>query len=625
MNESFETPDDKKAVIIGAGPAGLTAAYELSKAGIKSVVLEKDNIVGGIARTVNYKGYHFDIGGHRFFTKVKVVEKMWHEVLGEDFLKRDRLSRIYYGKKFFYYPLRISNALTGLGLWNSFLILLSYLQARLFPEKPEDTLEQWVSNRFGKRLYNIFFKTYTEKVWGIPCSEIRAEWAAQRIKGLSLLTALRNALLNQKNSNNGAVIKTLIDAFHYPKLGPGMMWERVADIVKHKGSEIQLEAEVERILWSNNKVDALEVKCNEKRQLVRGSHFISTMPIRELIQKFEPAAPEEVVKAAMNLSYRDFLTVVLIVNKRDVFPDNWIYIHDTDVKVGRIQNFKNWSPYMVPDMDKTCLGLEYFCFEGDGLWTMSDQELVELGKKELDISGIVSASDVLDGTVLRMPKAYPVYDSTYSQAVEIIRRFLGRVDNLQLTGRNGMHKYNNQDHSMLTAMLAVKNILGANYDLWQVNTEQEYHEEVQDGNRKEIDEFALLSSTQPRVPARSPAPARHYLSDEALIRMFTRIDKLAFATAIGSVCGLAIFLPTIWLIIMADKILDPSLKFLGQYFIGYTVSVKGAFIGMAYSFLWGFILGWLFAYLRNFFLGLFVYRARKKAESLSLKDLLDYI
>jgi hypothetical protein len=280
---------------------------------------------------------------------------------------------------------------------------------------------------------------------------------------------------------------------------------------------------------------------------------------------------------------------------------------------------------MVPDTSKTCLGLEYFCFEGDGLWTMSDQELVELGKKELHISGLVCGSEVLDGTVVRMAKAYPVYDSTYRESLEIIRQLITRIDNLQLTGRNGLHKYNNQDHSMLTAMLAVKNILGANYDLWQVNADQEYHEEVKGGNIKERDELALLASTQPHVPVQCSTLPRRSVSDEALIQTFGRMDKLAFATAIGSVCGLAIFFATLWLIIRENEIVDPSLKLLGQYFIGYTVNVKGAFIGLGYSFLWGFIFGWLFAYLRNLFIGFFVYRVRKKAESLSLKNLLDYI
>lgn len=625
MQGFVETLNDKKVVIIGAGPAGLTAAYELCKSGVKSLILEKDSTVGGLAKTVNYKGYHFDIGGHRFFTKVKAVENTWYEVLGEDFLKRDRLSRIYYNKRFFYYPLRASNALSELGIWNSFLILLGYFKAQLFPEKPEETLEQWISNRFGKQLYKTFFKTYTEKVWGIPCSEIRAEWAAQRIKGLSLLTALRNALLKQKNSHDGDIIKTLVDAFNYPKLGPGMMWQKVTDIVQQKGNEVQLGAEVERILWTKNKVDAVEIKINGQRELVEGTHFISTMPIRELVQKFEPVVPEEVVKAAMSLNYRDFLTVVLIINKPDVFPDNWIYIHDPDVKVGRIQNFKNWSPYMVPDRNKTCLGLEYFCFEGDGLWTMSDEKLIELGKKELEILGLVREPLVEDGTVARMSKAYPVYDSVYRESLQIISQFLGQIDNLQLIGRNGMHKYNNQDHSMLTAMLAVKNILGANYNLWQVNADQEYHEEIRDNEEKERNEFALLASTQPPVPVQAATQPRHSISDEALIQMFAKMDKLAFATAVGSVCGLVIFIATLWLITKGDEVVGPNLRLLGEYFIGYTVTVKGAFIGMGYSFLWGFIFGWLFAYFRNLSLGLFVYMARKKTESFSLRDFLEYI
>ena len=495
-------PKPNHTVIVGAGPAGLTAAYELSKAGIPSVVLEKDEVVGGISRTVNYKGYHFDIGGHRFFTKVKAVDEMWHEVLANgQFLRRNRLSRIYYNKKFFYYPLRATNALLGLGIWNSALIFLSYLRAQVFPEPKEDTFDQWISNRFGKRLYNIFFKTYTEKVWGIPCDQIMAEWAAQRIKGLSLLAAVKSALI-QKQQTKGDVIKTLIDAFDYPKLGPGMMWETVKGIVEERGTEIRLKTGVEKILREEGRVRALEVLVDGKPETIEGNHFISTMPIRELIQKLEPPAPPEVLKAAEALNYRDFLTVALIINKPELFPDNWIYIHDADVKVGRIQNFKNWSPEMVPDPEKTCLGLEYFCFEGDGLWTMADSDLVELGRTELGMLGLVDPADVTDGSVVRMPKAYPVYDGTYAESLRVVREFLNELPNLQLVGRNGMHKYNNQDHSMLTAMLAVKNILGANYDLWQVNAEQEYHEEVTDRDKTEADEFAMLASTQPRVPQR---------------------------------------------------------------------------------------------------------------------------
>jgi protoporphyrinogen oxidase len=490
----------KKVVIIGAGPSGLTAAYELCKIGVKSVVLEKDEVVGGISRTVNYRGYLFDIGGHRFFTKVKAVDDLWREILEEGkFLKRRRLSRIYYNKKFFHYPLQATNALFGLGIYNSFRTFLSYTKTQLFPIKPELSFEDWISNRFGRRLYHTFFKTYTEKVWGIPCNEISAEWAAQRIKGLSLLSALKNALITSQPKNKSNIIKTLIDSFEYPEKGPGMMWETVADIIKSKGSQLKLNAGVEKILWQKDKVTALEITTDGKKELIPGTDFISTMPIQELVRKMEPSVPDEVRHAADILSYRDFLTVSLIINKANLFEDNWIYIHDETVKVGRIQNFKNWSPEMVPDPNRTCLGLEYFCFEGDSLWTMSDEDLIKLGTKELGMLELVDPNDVEDGAVVRMPKAYPVYDSKYADALIIIRKFLDGLNNLHLVGRNGMHKYNNQDHSMLTAMLTVKNIMGANYNVWDVNVEQEYHEEIIDEDKKQM---ALLASTQPLVPKR---------------------------------------------------------------------------------------------------------------------------
>ncbi len=489
---------DKKVVIIGAGPAGLTAAFELCKAGISSIVLEKDKVVGGIARTVQHKGYHFDIGGHRFFTKVRAVEDMWNEVLQEDFLQCERLSRIYYDKKFFFYPLRPANALRNLGIVNAILILLSYMKAQLMPTLPEVNVEQWVSNRFGYRLYSIFFKSYTEKVWGIPCSELSAEWAAQRIKGLSLLQALKAAVL-QKPEDKRAVIKTLIDSFHYPRKGPGMMWERVANIVSNSGSQIRFESDTTNIVWDGEAVTGVRMSTAGRTEIVEGSHFVSSMPIRELIQKFDPPAPTEVLKAANNLNYRDFLTVALVINRPNLFPDNWIYIHDPDVKLGRIQNFKNWSPEMVPDPNKTCLGLEYFCFEGDGLWTTSDEDLIALGKKELEKLGLAKIEEIEDGAVVRMPKAYPVYDGGYNEALNVVRKFLASIPNLQVVGRNGMHRYNNQDHSMLTAMLAVKNIQGHDYDLWGVNVDQEYHEEIQ-GEKKEIDDLAVVAATQPRVP-----------------------------------------------------------------------------------------------------------------------------
>ncbi len=492
---------DKKVVIIGAGPAGLTAAYELCKAGVPSVVLEKDDVVGGISRTVNYKGFLFDIGGHRFFTKVRAVDEMWREVLGGDrFLRRNRLSRIYFNKKFFFYPLKATNALFGLGIWNCFLMVASYMKAQAFPKAPERSFEDWISNRFGRRLFETFFKTYTEKVWGIPCNEISADWAAQRIRGLSLIATIKSALLAKQATADGEIIKTLIDAFDYPEKGPGMMWEMVAENIQGRGSELRMKSGVEKISWKNGAVTAVEIDEGGKRSTVVGTEFISSMPMRELVAKMEPRPPQEVIDAAERLGYRDFLTVSLIINKADLFTDNWIYIHDPEVKVGRIQNFKNWSPAMVPDPSKTCLGLEYFCFEGDGLWTMPDDELIKLGTRELAKLGLVSAEDIEDGAVVRMPKAYPVYDDVYLQQIDTIREFIqAQLPNLYLVGRNGMHKYNNQDHSMLTAMLSVKNILGANYDVWAVNVENEYHEEVREEDTSEV---KLLTSTQPLLPKR---------------------------------------------------------------------------------------------------------------------------
>ncbi len=490
----------KKVVIIGGGPAGLTAAYQLCKEGVESVVLEKDTVVGGISRTVNYKGYLFDIGGHRFFTKVKAVDEMWREVLGEEkFLRRSRLSRIYYNKKFFYYPLKATNALLGLGILNSFLMLGSYMKAQVFPIKNEVSFEDWISNRFGRRLFNTFFKTYTEKVWGIPCNEISADWAAQRIKGLSLISTIKNALLTTQTKDKGEIIKTLIDAFDYPEKGPGQMWEMVAESIQKRGSELKMQSNVEGIVWQKGKVTALELDVDGTKETVEGTDFISSMPVQELVRKMKPEPPAEVREAADKLGYRDFLTVSLIINKADLFQDNWIYIHDSAVKVGRIQNFKNWSPEMVPDPNKTCLGLEYFCFEGDGLWTTTDEELIKLATKELGMLGLVDPKDVEDGAVVRMPKAYPIYDSVYVEAVNTIREFLSGLGNMYLVGRNGMHKYNNQDHSMLTAMLSVKNILGANYDVWEVNVDNEYHEEIHEHEESEI---SLVASTQPLVPKR---------------------------------------------------------------------------------------------------------------------------
>ena len=478
-----DDPDDRadpSTVIFGAGPAGLTAAWELIHNDVPVQVLEaEESIVGGIARTASYKGFRFDIGGHRFFTKAEEVKKLWHQILSpDDWLTVPRLSRIYYKGKFFAYPLKPFDALAKLGVTQTALCLLSYARYKVSPLKTEDSLESWVINRFGRRLYEVFFKTYTEKVWGIPCDQISADWAAQRIKGLSLIGAIRNAFSKGGQGKNGDVVKTLIEEFEYPKLGPGMMWDRAKEKVELKGAEVHMGSPVAALKWGGGRLLAAETAGAGGPKVFQAANFISTLPIRELIGMLEPEAPGEVRRAANALSYRDFLTVVLIVNEKTLFPDNWIYIHDPSVKLGRVQNFKNWSPEMVPDASKTALGLEYFCNEGDELWEMSEADLIALGSEEISKLGLCKKADVEDGTVVRMKKTYPVYDEHYEANVNVIRKFLDQeMPNLQLVGRNGMHKYNNQDHSMMTALLAAKNILGESWDPWNVNTDAEYHEE----------------------------------------------------------------------------------------------------------------------------------------------------
>ncbi len=466
--------EDRRVIIIGGGPAGLTSAYELSKHAVPAVVLEADSVVGGIARTVNYLGYLFDIGGHRFYTKWEEVRELWQEVLGDKFLLRPRLSRIYYRKKFFSYPLVAKDALFGLGLVEAIRIMASYLRARVFPSRKEENLEQWFCNRFGRRLYENFFKSYTEKVWGLPCAEIHAEWAARRIRGLSLTTALRSALW--KNTRPEA--KTLIHQFHYPERGPGQLWEALTERLQARNYPVLTEHPVVKIHHRGGKVTGLVTAGPGGEKYFAGTDFISSMPMRDLINALEEPAPEEVRRAANRLRYRDFLIVSLVTKRKEVVPDNWIYVHDPSVKVGRIQNFKNWSPAMVPDRNKTCLGMEYFVFEDGGLWSSPDDQLIELAGKEIAQLGLVRPEEIEDGTVVRMPKAYPIYQDGFAEQVNVIRRYVEQnLTNLQLVGRNGMHKYNNQDHSMMTALGAARNILGAHYDLWAINTEPDYYEQ----------------------------------------------------------------------------------------------------------------------------------------------------
>ncbi len=469
------TASDAPVVIIGAGPAGLTAAYQLTKAGRHPQVLEADDIVGGISRTAERDGWRFDIGGHRFFTKVKEVEALWHEILpDEDFLLRPRMSRIFYDRKFYDYPLKASNALRNLGPLESMRCVASYLAARIRPPKDQTNLEGWISARFGHRLYSIFFKTYNEKLWGVPASEIQADWAAQRIKNLSLGSAVRNALLPKRNQTE---ITSLIEAFQYPKLGPGMMWERCRDLVVEGGGEVSMLTTVEGIRHEGGRATAVLARSGETVRELPATEIISSMPIPHLLRAMDPPVPEAVRAAADGLRFRDFLTVALVVPEEVGFPDNWIYVHSPDVRLGRIQNFGSWSPYLVKE-GRTCLGLEYFVFEGDDLWSAADDDLVALGTKELGVLGLIEPGDVEAGYVVRMPKAYPMYDETYKANVEVLKDWLAtHAANVHPVGRNGMHRYNNQDHSMLTAMLTVENIVaGAGHDIWAVNVEEEYHE-----------------------------------------------------------------------------------------------------------------------------------------------------
>jgi len=581
---------DKPVVIIGAGPGGLAAAYELSKEGIQPIVIEKANTAGGISRTETYKEYYFDMGGHRFFTKMERINRIWHEMLGDEFLKVSRISRIYYKGRFYDYPLRMFKTFFNLGPLESLLILLSYFKAQLLPYTEEVNFEQWVTNRFGRRLFRTFFQTYTEKVWGIPCHQIKSDWAAQRIKGLSLIVAVSNALLGTQNA------KSLINTFNYPLKGPGMMWQRFSETIEAEGGQVRLNSEVVRLRHDKGRIVSVSCHKDDETEEILNGHVISSIPISQVVTLLEPKAPDKVLEAAQNLSYRAFIIVVLILNKKNLFPDQWIYIHSPEVKVGRIQNFKNWSAAMVPDSQKTSIGMEYFCNVGDDIWTKPDTELTDMAAQELSEIGLAEIDDITDRVVVRQPYAYPVYDQDYEKHLKVIRNYLRNFDDFQTIGRNGMHRYNNMDHSMQTGIKAAQNVMGANHDLWRINDEDDYHE-----------------------VAKKREPWRN-LTEKALILTFARMDKLAFATAIGSVSGLLFFIATIWLIIKDGRVIGPFLQLLSQYFIGYTVTVKGAFIALCYSFVWGFLFGWLFAYIRNLMFAFYIYWVKKKSDILTFKD-----
>jgi protoporphyrinogen oxidase len=564
----------ERCVIIGAGPAGLTAGWEARR--LPALVLERDDVVGGLSRTVEHEGFRFDLGGHRFFTKVPEVAALWREILGPDLLPRPRLSRIRFGDRFFDYPLRPLDALRGLGPFEALRVVASFARARLFPYPEERSFEQWVVNRFGRRLFEIFFESYTEKVWGMSCAEIGADWAAQRIKNLDLAVALRNALL-RRGARDGAVVTSLIERFEYPRLGPGMLWERCRDLLEADGVPTRTGVAVTRILHDGRRVRAVEVRDAEGAvERVEGASFVSSMPLRELVQALDPPPPPDVLAAAERLRYRDFLTVALVVDRAEVFPDNWIYVHAPEVKVGRIQNFKNWSPEMVPDPAQTALGLEYFVQEGDALWNAPDAELVALARRECAALGLVEPTEVRDGVVVRVPKAYPVYDATYRGALDCIRSHLKGLANLQLVGRNGQHRYNNQDHSMVTALRAVRNLAGASYDVWDVNVDDDYHE-------------TAPASAGGRL---APAPLD---SRETVASAFARYDVRALAGAVACVVGAGVFAITAIPLLRGQQEMIPVLSLLSNYLYGYRPAWEGAWLGLLEGAALGGVLGALLA------------------------------
>lgn len=561
-------PNRETISIIGAGPAGLAAAHELGKNHIQAVVYESLPIPGGISRTEIYKGYRADLGGHRFFTRNLMLKELWQQIMGEDFLLRPRLSRIYYQGKFYDYPLRIKNVLQNLGVMEASLCLLSYFRAKAFPVREITTFQDWVSARFGTRLFDTFFKTYTEKVWGIPCSEISADWAAQRIRNLSLREAVKNAILAQAGLSGQSSVTSLIESFHYPRLGPGMMWEALAAEVERMGCRVEYQAKVQRINHQKYRVNSITLEQDSGRKTIPVNGCVSSMPLSELILSLDPPAPAEVRIAAKNLGYRDYIAVNLIIDNPNLFPDNWIYVHDPIVELGRIQNYKNWSPEMVPDPGKTVLGLEYFHFESDQEWNWPDRKLIERGTAELEKLGLIGQARVEDGWVTRVPKAYPVYSNNYQEDLEIIKKYLEKFDNLQTVGRNGTHRYNNMDHSMLSGILAASNLMGEKIDLWKINTEQEYHEE----------EGSL---------------------EKAATGFISELDPLGAGVAGAACLGLLMAGITLAAIFLADPQGSAFVALLANYFYGYSVSWKGALLILLEAGALGFFLGSSIAWLRN--------------------------
>jgi len=591
-----------QTVVVGAGPAGLTAALELGKLGRDAVVFEADEVVGGISRSVVFEGCRIDIGGHRFFTKVPEVEALWHEILDGDLLVRRRLSRIYYRDTFFDYPLKPINALRGLGFIEALRVVASYVHAQLFPIPDESTFDAWVSNRFGRRLFEIFFKTYTEKVWGMPCSEISAAWAAQRIKNLNLMRAVKNAFLGN-GGGGGDVVTSLIDRFYYPRLGPGMMWERCRDLVASHGIETHLRSSVVRIHHDGKRVSAVDVVgAGGEERRVTCSSLISSMPIGALAAAMEPAPPAEVRDAANKLRYRDFLIVGLIVEREPLFEDNWIYIHSPEVRVGRVQNFKNWSPDMVSEPGLSFVGLEYFANRCDDLWKMADDELIALAASEAETIGLFERDEVRTGTVVRMPRAYPVYDGDYETHLKVLREWLDGFDKLFTIGRNGQHRYNNQDHSMLAGLFAARNVAGADLDLWSINDEPSFHEEVRDR----------------LTPSAADADV-----DDLLRTAFAIYDEVALGGAVGITASLGLAVATTVMLLGSNQDFVPMLSLLGNYLFGYEVSWPGLAVGIVEAGLVGFGLGWMTAKLINLLTSAFERDLERRLATLTTLEAVD--
>ena len=600
-------PNNDRLIILGAGPAGLTAAYELAKNERASTLFEADSQVGGISQTVNYKGYRFDIGGHRFFTKIDYVNELWHEILPEDFIVRERLSRIFYKKHFFNYPLKPLNAFMGLGLFETIHICLSYVKAKAFPRKKEEDFESWMVNRFGYRLHQVFFKTYTEKVWGMPCYSISADWAAQRINNLSLRQALTDALFKDSKGKDGEVVASLIEQFHYPRLGPGMMWEACQDQLAAKGNPTHCHHRVKSVRHSDQQILNVEVEHEGERSTHEATDYISSIPLRELVLSLDPPAPPEVLEAANALKYRDYLTVILIVDRAEVFADNWIYIHEPDVKMGRIQNYKNWSEEMVPDSTKTSLGLEYFLWESDEEWDYSEEQLIELGKRECIQLGLITADEVIDGCVVRQKKAYPIYDDAYQERLAVIKDYVDGFINLQTVGRNGLHRYNNQDHSMMTGVYAARNIMGESLDVWAVNTDKSYHETKEGGDRL------------------TPQPLERDEAATLIDDLLKKLDPIALGIACAMLAGAGLALATAILLLKGGEEIGPTLGLLSHFLPHYAPTWSGLIWGSFEAAGLAFLGGACFASLRNRLMLTYARRVQKRMNKRESQQLLEKV